>query len=35
MKRIFTIFVALVTGGLGIAIASLVPQAAEAGLRMN
>jgi hypothetical protein len=35
MKRILTIIGALVTGGIGVAIASVVPQAAEAGFRFN
>jgi hypothetical protein len=35
MKRIFVIMSALITGGVGVAIASFVPQAAEAGFRFN
>lgn len=35
MNKILAIIGALITGGVGVAIASIVPQAAEAGFRMN
>ena len=35
MKKIFAILSALITGGLGIALVSSVPQAAHAGLTNN
>jgi hypothetical protein len=35
MKRMLAILTAIVFGGLGVAIASFVPQAAEAGFKVN
>jgi len=34
-KKILAIIGALIAGGLGIAVASAVPQAAHAGMQMN
>jgi hypothetical protein len=35
MRKILAIIAALITGGIGIAVVSLVPHTAEAGVTLN